>query len=56
MEYKLKVMFCKRHGMTEHFYGYKSWECEKCLNEYFRENENESIRIIYELNINEVSI
>ena len=54
MDYDVKIMFCKKHGQTEHYFGYKGWECEKCLFEYFHENENENIRIISELNISEV--
>ena len=54
MDYDVKIMFCKKHGQTEHYFGYKDWECEKCLFEYFQENQNENVRIMSELNINEV--
>jgi coproporphyrinogen III oxidase len=52
--HNVKKMFCKKHGETEHYFGYKGWECEKCFFEYFHENENENIQIMSELNINEV--
>ena len=54
MDYDVKIMFCKKHGATEHYFGYKDWECEKCLCEYFFENEKEMVRILSEFNINGV--
>ena len=53
-DYNVKIMFCKKHGATEHYFGYKDWECEKCLGEYFIENEKEMVGIMSEFNINEV--
>ena len=54
MDYDYVVKICKKHGATEHYLGYKDWECEKCLGEYFFENVKEMVRIMSELNVNEV--
>ena len=56
MDYEVRMMQCEKHGMSEHYFDYKRWECENCLYEYFRENEYENIRVVGELNVNEVCL
>ena len=54
MDYREKMKVCEKHGPTQHYLAYEGWQCEKCLFKYFQENQNENVRIMSELNINEV--
>ena len=49
-----KVMVCRKHGSVEHFLGYDDWICMKCFFEDMKEDEKENIRIVADLNMNEV--
>ena len=52
--YNTKMMTCQKHGPVEHFLGYDDWICMKCFFEDMKEDEKENIRIVAELNMNEV--